>query len=580
MKLYLRLLEYLKPYKIQIFWAALSMLILSVANILLIPLIGKLSEAIGNRDFGLLNLVVIGAVSIYFLRGLSMYGQGYLMAYAGHRLVTDLRKQLYRHLQDLSLDFFAKWRTGEVISRVMNDINVVQNATISAITEILPNLITLLGVLGYLFYLNWRLTLITLIVIPLLSFVIKIFGREMREVSRESQKKQADIASLLQESLAGVRVVKSFAMEKNVIEKFNQEAEKSFWLTLKQSQITVTQTPLLAFLNALAIVAIIWYGGFEVVSGRLSPSNLIAFFAGIALIADPASRLGNISTVIQNALASAERIFEVIDIKPSVAERPDARELNKISGKVEFKNLTFSYEKGEAPVLTDIDLEIKPGEIIALVGRSGAGKSSLVNLIPRFYDPQKGMVLVDGHDLKDVKLQSLRSQLGMVPQETILFSGTIGENIAYARSDATTAEIESAAKTANAHDFIMGLPEGYDTLVGERGVRLSGGERQRVAIARAILADPRILIFDEATSALDAESERLVQEAMDNLMAGRTTLIIAHRLSTVQHADRIVVLDKGKIMEVGKHSELIEKGGLYAKLYEMQFKDEENNIPA
>lgn len=580
MKLYLRLLDYLKPYKGQIYWAFFSMLILSLANILLIPLIGKLSEAIGNRDFALLNLVVIGAVLIYFLRGLSMYGQGYLMAYAGHRLVTDLRKHLYRHLQDLSLDFFAKWRTGEVISRVINDINVVQNAAISSVTEIAPNLITLIGVLSYLFYLNWRLTLITLLVIPLLALVIKVFGREMREVSRESQKKQADIASLLQESLAGVRVVKSFAMEKNVIEKFNKEAEKSFWLTLKQSQITVTQTPLLAFLNALAIVAIIWYGGFEVVSGRLSPANLIAFFAGIALIADPASRLGGISSTIQNALASAERIFEVIDIVPSVAEKPDARELSKISGRVEFNKVTFAYEAGQAPVLSDIDLMIQPGEVVALVGRSGAGKSSLVNLIPRFYDPQKGAVLVDGNDLLDVKLESLRSQLGMVPQETILFSGTIRENIAYARAEADQDTIESAARTANAHDFIMSLPEGYNTLVGERGVRLSGGERQRVAIARAILADPRILIFDEATSSLDAESERLVQEAMDNLMAGRTTLIIAHRLSTVQHADRIVVLDKGRIVEIGKHAELIEKGGLYSKLYEMQFKDEESNIPS
>jgi len=580
MKLYLRLLDYLKPYKGQIYWAFFSMLILSLANILLIPLIGKLSEAIGNRDFALLNLVVIGAVLIYFLRGLSMYGQGYLMAYAGHRLVTDLRKHLYRHLQDLSLDFFAKWRTGEVISRVINDINVVQNAAISSVTEIAPNLITLIGVLSYLFYLNWRLTLITLLVIPLLALVIKVFGREMREVSRESQKKQADIASLLQESLAGVRVVKSFAMEKNIIEKFNKEAEKSFWLTLKQSQITVTQTPLLAFLNALAIVAIIWYGGFEVVSGRLSPANLIAFFAGIALIADPASRLGGISSTIQNALASAERIFEVIDIVPSVAEKPDARELSKISGRVEFNKVTFAYEAGQAPVLSDIDLMIQPGEVVALVGRSGAGKSSLVNLIPRFYDPQKGAVLVDGNDLLDVKLESLRSQLGMVPQETILFSGTIRENIAYARAEADQDTIESAARTANAHDFIMSLPEGYNTLVGERGVRLSGGERQRVAIARAILADPRILIFDEATSSLDAESERLVQEAMDNLMAGRTTLIIAHRLSTVQHADRIVVLDKGRIVEIGKHAELIEKGGLYSKLYEMQFKDEESNIPS
>lgn len=573
MKLYLRLIAYLRPYRRQIAGAMLCMLIFSLCNILLVPLIGKLSSAIGDKNFTLLNLVILGGLLLSFLRGLSHYGQGYLMAFAGHRLVTDLRVQLYRHLQDLSLDFFSKWRTGEVISRAGSDIANVQNAIISSVTEMAPNLVTLVGVLGYLFYLNWRLTLIAALVVPLFSYVISRFGAEMREVSRRAQEKVADVTSIVQEKISGVKIVKSFAMEKSELEKFRQEAEHSFWLTLKQSQISVTQSPVLAFLNVLALLAVIWYGGVEVVAGRISPENLIAFFAGIALISEPISRLGNLSTVVQNALASSERIFEIIDIRPSVSDATDAYELGPISGRIELKNVSFAYEKGEE-VLKKVNFQADPGEIIALVGRSGAGKTSLVNLIPRFYDVTSGEILIDGNSVKKVKLDSLRRQMGIVTQEVVLFSGTIRENIAYAKTEATQEEIERAARLANAQDFIMGLPMGYDTYVGERGVRLSGGERQRIAIARALLRDPKILIFDEATSSLDTESERLVQEALDRLMTGRTVIVIAHRLSTVQHADKILVLNKGQIVEAGKHEELLAGGGIYQKLYQMQFKDE------
>ena len=575
MKLYYRLMSYLKSYKSQIAGAMLCMLIVSAANVLLIPLIGKLSEAIGAKSFAILNLVIFAAVALYFLRGLATYGQGYLTSFAGYRLVTDLRIEVYKHVQDLSLDFFAKWRTGEVISRITNDISVVQQAVISSVMEILPNLITLFGVMGYLIYLNWRLTLITLLIIPLFSWVISRFGVEMREVSREAQKKAADVASILQETVSGARVVKSFAMEKQEVKKFSEESEKSFWLTLKQAQINVTQAPLLAFLQVLAVVAVVWYGAFEVVSGRLAASALISFFAGIAMVADPISKLGTINTTIQNALAAAERIFEVIDIAPSIKEKENAVELKDIKGKIEFKDVYFKYEKQGGAILEDINLTVNPGEIIALVGRSGAGKTSLVNLIPRFYDPSSGEILIDGYNLKDLKLESLRKQMGIIPQETVLFSGTIRDNIAYSKTDATDEEVKGAAQLANANDFICSMHESYNSLVGERGVRLSGGERQRIAIARALLRDPKILIFDEATSSLDTESEQVVQEAMNRLMKGRTVFIIAHRLSTIQHADRIVVVDKGRIAEVGKHADLLAEGGIYKKLYEMQFRDEE-----
>lgn len=562
------------PYKKQITGAFICMIIMSLANILLIPLIGKLSEAVGAKSFVMLNIVVLAAIGLYFLRGLATYGQGYLTSFVGHRLVADLRINVFKHLQDLSLEFFAKWRTGEVISRITNDISIVQQAIMSSVMDILPSLVTLVGVMGYLIYLNWRLTLITLLVIPLLSWIIKKFGVEMHEVSRDAQRKAADITSILQETISGVRVIKAFATEKQEIKKFSEESEKSFWLSLKQSQINVTQTPLLAFLQMLAVALVIWYGSFEVVSGRLKAADLIAFFAGVAMIADPISRLGNINSTIQQALASAERIFEVIDIKPTIVENPNPIELLPIKGKVEFKNVSFKYEQNEKGILHNVNLSANPGEIIALVGRSGAGKSTLVNLIPRFYDPQDGDIFIDGLSLKDLKLETYRKQLGIIHQEIVLFSGTIRDNIAYAKVDALDEEVEMAAKSANAHDFILELPDGYNSMIGERGIRLSGGERQRIAIARALLMNPKILIFDEATSALDSESEQKVQEAMGRLMAGRTVFIIAHRLSTVQHATKIIVLDEGQIIEEGSHDALLNAGGLYKKLYDMQFKDE------
>ncbi len=573
MKPFSRLLKYLNPYKREIINAVLCMAVFTVTNITIIPIVGKICEAIGNKDFQLLNLMALLALGIYFIRGIAAYGQGYLMNFVGYRVVTDMRLQVYAHMQDMSFDFFAKWRTGELLSRLLSDIQNIQTTVVNSIIEMTPNILTLFGVLTYLLYLNWRLTLMTIIVIPVLGLFINHFGNQMREISRQAQSKVADVSSILQEKVSGIRVVKSFAMEKHEVEKFRQENENNFWILMKQAQIYATQTPLLSFIQMGVILALIWYGGSEVVAGRLSGANLIAFFTGIALLADPISRLGSISTSIQSALASAERVFEVIDIKPSVTEKADAKSLSGLKGDVEFVDVSFSYDK-QTKILENINIKANAGDIIAIVGRSGSGKSSLVNLIPRFYDVTKGKVLVDSNDVRDLKIFDLRRYMGIVPQETVLFSGSIKDNIAYAKVDATDAEIEHAAKMANAHDFIMSLPEKYDTLVGEKGARLSGGEKQRVAIARALLRDPKILIFDEATSSLDAESEGLVQDAIDRLMHNRTTFVIAHRLSTVQHAHKIIVLDKGNIIETGNHSELLAQNGLYKKLYEMQFKED------
>lgn len=573
MKTLFRVIRYLNPYKKELFLAIFCMTVFTLLNIAIIPIVGKISEAIGNKDFMSINILALSALGIYFLRGISAYGQGYMMNFAGYRVITDIRLQVYKHMQDLSFDFFAKWRTGDIISRLLSDIQNIQSTIIGTVTETFPSMLTLIGVVSYLFYLNFRLTLLTIIVIPILGLIITYFGNEMKRISRQAQSKVADVSSILQEKVSGIRVIKSFAMEKHEVEKFKTENENNFWILMKQAQINATQTPLLAFIQMVVVLGLIWYGGIEVVAGRLSPANLISFFTGIALLADPVSRLGSFSTIIQSALVSAERLFEVIDIKPTVVEKPDAKPLENIDGFVEFKNVSFSYDNIH-PVLNNINFIVKPGEIIAMVGRSGSGKSSMVNLIPRFYDVTEGQILIDGNDVRDLRIIDLRQFMGIVPQETILFSGTIRDNLSYAKISATQEEVEAVAKMANAHDFIMALPEKYDTLVGERGVRLSGGEKQRIAIARALLRNPKILIFDEATSSLDTESEQLVQDAIDRLMHNRTTFVIAHRLSTVQHADKILVMDNGRIVEVGNHSELISQNGLYKKLYELQFKDE------
>ena len=551
------------------------MVILSVCNVLIIPIIGKISEAIGGKNFFLLNLMIGAAVLLYFVRGLFSYGQTYLMSFAGQGIVRDLRVKIYRHVQDLSLDFFTKWRAGDVISRITGDIGVMQSATVSSVTNILPNLLTLIGVIGYLFYLNWHLTLLTILVFPIIAVIVSKFGKTMRDISARAQRKVADITSILQETITGARVVKSFAMEKHEVERFKKESDHSFWISIEAAVVHATQTPLLAFIQVLAVVTVIWFGGYEVVMGKLSPSNLIAFFAGVALLSDPIGGLSGINETVQASIAAAERVFEVIDIHPTVKEVENPIKMERLRGSVEFNNVTFKYEPNQEDVLKNIVVEVKPGEIIALVGPSGAGKSTFVNLIPRFYDPHKGSIIIDKTDVKLCELFSLRKQIGIVPQETLLFSGTVRDNIAYGKVDATDRGIKRVAKMANAHEFIMALPDKYDTLVGERGIRLSGGERQRVAVARALLRDPRILILDEATSSLDTESEKLVQDALEKLMVGRTTFVIAHRLSTVQFADRIIVIHQGRIIEEGPHRKLITKSGMYKKLYDMQFRYDE-----
>jgi len=486
-------------------------------------------------------------------------------------VVVDIRTGTYDHLQSLSLDFFGRWHTGELISRVMNDVSNLQTTLLASFTAIIPQSVLLLGLIGYLFWLNWRLSLLTLVALPLIVQVIRLFGAEIRHISERIQQKAADLTSHLQETLSQHRVVQAYTMEKEESRKFGSENDQAFAVGMRAARVLALQNPVVALLQAITAVAIVWYGGLEIINGHLTLPQLISFATALGIMTDPGSTLSKSFAVFQQGMASVKRLAELLETKPTVVDRRGAPDLPFITGRVEFQHVTFAYE--QEPVLSGIDLTVNPGEAVALVGRTGAGKSTLVNLLPRFYDPTAGQVLIDGHDIRTVKLQSLRRQIAIVPQEVALFRGTIAQNIAYGRPGAKAEEIVAAAKLANAHHFILALPGGYSTEVGERGAKLSGGERQRIAIARAVLRNPRILVLDEATSALDAETELLIREALDRLMRDRTTFIIAHRLYTVEKVDRVVVLDKGRIVEAGPHRALLAGGGLYKHLYELQFQN-------
>ena len=571
MNLYLRLLYYVKPYLPRLIIAGLCTILAAAGN-LYVPWIIKdvIDRVLAERDAMMLNTISMGIVVVFFLRGIFFYGQTYLMAYAGQRVIIDLRLAVYRQLQRLSLSFYEKRKTGTIMSYVTNDVGALQGALIDNVIELLTEGFVLLGSIIAMIYLDWKLTLFTFSTFPLVLIVIDYFGKKIRSSGSLIQERTADITSILQESISSARIIKSFVREDYEINRFDKENVLNFKASIKNSQQMAALTPTIEFVAALGVTAIIWYGGREVISGVLTPGSLIAFLVYAVNISNPIKRLSRVYGNIQRALAAAQRVFDILDLQPEIQEVPNAQPLPYIKGDVRFEQVSFSYNPNE-PVLTDLSFANQAGQMVAIVGPSGAGKSTIANLLPRFYDITAGKIFIDNVDIKAVTLDSLREQIGIVPQETMLFNGTVYDNIRYGNLQATRAEIEQAARDANAEKFILQLPNGYETTLGDRGVNLSGGQRQRIAIARAILKNPRILILDEATSALDTESEHIVQEALDRLMVGRTSFVIAHRLTTIQRANMILVLDKGKLVETGTHEQLLDKGGLYARLHQVQF---------
>jgi subfamily B ATP-binding cassette protein MsbA len=565
------LFSYVKPYRLIVIVAA-ALFILSTGLNLMFPLVsGQLVNVVTGVPGQFDAAQMIGILVIVFVvrAGVDIVSQ-FLIAQAGESVTRDLRNDVYQHLQSLGLGFFNNRRTGELTSRLTSDVSIVRTALVNNVATLLSNVLTVVGSAALIVTINWRLTAIVLLIFPLATLVARLYSRSLRPLSRKVQDRLAESNAIAAEAIGGVRVVKSFGREPYEIGRFTAASSDVYATALRLARVRATFGPLIGLMFFFALSGILWFGSQEVSAGRLKAGDLVSFLLYGGVIAGGISSLAGFFTQLQEAVGATQRLFEILDQKSDVQDAPNAHVLNNVQGRIDFDHVSFAYENG-VEVVTDITLVIAPGEILALVGPSGAGKSTLFNLIPRFYDPTKGIVRVDGNDLRDVTQASLRDHIAIVPQDTLLFSGSVRENLLYGKLNATEQEMVEAAKAANAHDFISQLPQGYDTLVGEKGVKLSGGQRQRIAIARAILKNPRILLLDEATSALDSESEGLVQEALGRLMRGRTTIIIAHRLSTVQVANRIAVLDKGRLVELGTHDELMTQEGLYHKLYSLQF---------
>jgi subfamily B ATP-binding cassette protein MsbA len=571
-----RLLKLAKPHMTKFILAMLSMLVVGATTSTLAFLVKPaLDEIFLKKNADMLIWIPIAVIVIYMIKGICNYTQTILMSFIGQRIVADLRNNLYRQMQLQSLSFFTINPTGILMSRITNDVGYVQGAVSEAVTSLLKDSFTLICLVFVIFYRDWQLAIIAMFVFPLTIYPISRFGKKMRNIATRTQVTMGSLTTLLQETISGTRIVKAFSMEEYENQRFAKENEHLFKLALKSVSVSAISSPFMEFLGGIGIATIIFYGGYQVIKGVSTPGTFFSFLTALIMLYEPVKRLTNVNNTIQQGIAGAKRVFSIIDTIPDIRNDERAVNLPKISRGIDIKNVTFRYE--EAPVLKNIDISIKSGEVVAFVGMSGGGKTTLVNLIPRFYDVTEGRILIDGHDIRDVTIESLRGQIGIVTQQTILFNDTVRNNIAYGNIEKTEEDIILAAKAANAHDFIINLPKGYDTIIGEQGAKLSGGERQRISIARALLKDAPILILDEATSSLDTEAEIEVQDALENLMKGRTTLIIAHRLSTIRNAHRIIVLASGEIVEEGTHESLMEKRGEYFKYYNMQFKDENRN---
>jgi len=518
-----------------------------------------------------LERICVFILIVLFLKNLADYLQAFLMVWIEQAVIRDLRSALLVQLQRLSLSFYHAQRTGSLIARITNDVEYLREALASGISRLVKGTLMLAGCLGWAFYASWRLALLSLVILPPMLLALTALGRKLRKRSDAAQERMGDMTAILQENISGARVVKAFGMEAFEQRKFAGANQAFFRAFVRMRRVATAAGPVGEFGMVVAAVAMLWLGGVEIFTRHtLAPHQFVLFVTALVTTTSPIRSLSEVNANIQQGLAAARRLFALLDTVPEVMDRPAARALAPFRDRIRFEHVGFAYAEG-LPVLHEISLEIRRGEVVALVGSSGAGKSTAMDLVPRFYDPTAGRITMDGVDLRDATAASLRAQLGIVTQETIVFHDTVRNNIAYGLSDASDRDVQAAAEASNAHGFIRALPQGYDTVIGDRGVKLSGGERQRIAIARALLKNPPILLLDEATSALDTESERLVHEALERLMRDRTVLVIAHRLSTVQHADRIVVLERGRVAASGTHRELLDQDGLYRRLYDLQF---------
>ncbi|MCX5803162.1 MAG: lipid A export permease/ATP-binding protein MsbA [Proteobacteria bacterium] len=571
MALYLRLLKFLKPYWTKLLFAMIFMSLVAATNGLTAFIVKPVLDKIFfEKNASMLYLIPFGIILLYLLKGVFEYLQAYLMGYVGQKVITDIRNLIFVCLQKQPLSFFDKTPTGVSISRIMNDVTLIQGTVSEAFTAILKDAFTIVGLIFVVLYRDWKLAIIAFIVLPFATYPIVAFGKKLRKISTKTQKSIARLTNFLHETITGQRIVKAFSMEEYENRRFQEENEILFLINLKRYKVRALSHPIMEVLGGIAIGIIIWYGGREVISGSSTPGNFFSFTAALLMLYEPIKRLNKENHNIQQGLAASQRVFEIIDREPEILEKQDAMELKNVQGIIEFKNVFFKYE--DRMILKNINLKINKNEVVAVVGESGVGKTTLVNLIPRFYDVATGSVAVDDIDIRDVTLSSLRKNIALVTQDVILFNDSIKNNIAYGLEQ-NKEMLEMAANMAYAHDFIIRLSKGYDTIVGEKGIRLSGGQKQRIAIARALYKNAPVLILDEATSSLDVSSEAEVQKAIENLMKGRTTIIIAHRLSTVINANRIVVLEEGTIVQEGTHRELIDIDGPYKKLYELQFRE-------